>query len=90
MASVCAVVTGSMLGLSALEWALIALAMTAVWVGEALNTAIELLADAVVPEQNRLVGAAKDVAASGVLIAAVGAVVVGVAVFLPRLLALLR
>jgi diacylglycerol kinase (ATP) len=88
-ASVCAIAAALMLGLSPLEWALIALAMTAVWVGEALNTALELLADAVVPERHPLVGAAKDVAAGGVLLAAIGAVCVGAAVFLPRLLAVL-
>jgi diacylglycerol kinase (ATP) len=40
-----------------------------VWLGEALNTALELLADEVSLEQRPLIGKAKDVAAAGVLIA---------------------
>lgn len=42
-----------------------------------LNTAIEFLTDAAVPDRHPLVGKAKDVAAGAVLIAAVNAVVFG-------------
>lgn len=59
----------------------ISFSIAGVWVAEALNTAIEFLADAAVPQRHPLVGKAKDVAAGGVLIAAVNAVVVGVVVF---------
>ena len=71
--------------ISGVEWALVVFAIGAVWAAEAINTAIELLADAAVPDRHPLVGAAKDVAASAVLIAAISAAVVGAIVFLPRL-----
>ena len=83
-----AVALGALLGISALEWCAIVLAMGLVWMAEGLNTAIELLADAAVPEQHPKVGAAKDVAAGAVLLAAVAAATVGAIVFVPRLLAL--
>ena len=55
------------------EWALIAVAIGAVLAAEAFNTAVETLADAVIPERHPLVGRAKDLAAAGVLLAALGA-----------------
>jgi len=57
-----------------------------VWVAEGLNTALEKLADAAVPQHHELVGKAKDVSAAAVLIAAVIAVAVAIALFAPRLL----
>jgi diacylglycerol kinase (ATP) len=61
--------------------------MALVWLGEALNTAVELLADAVSPTPHPLIGRAKDVAAGGVLLAAGAAVVIGLMVFIPYLTA---
>jgi diacylglycerol kinase len=90
-----AVVTAGVVGLgivtriTPVEWALVVLAAAAVWVAEALNTAVELLANAAVPDRHPLVGAAKDVAACGVLLAAASSVVIGAIVFLPRLIGLL-
>ncbi len=82
--AVCAV--AAWLGVSRLEWVLLVLAMGAVWTAEAFNTAIELLADAVSPERNPLVGRAKDVAASAVLLTAIAAAIVGLLVLGPPLL----
>ncbi len=72
--------------LTALEWCAIVTAIVAVWVAEGLNTALELLADAIRPEFHPLIGRAKDVAAGAVLVAALGAVVSGAWVLGPRLL----
>lgn len=55
---------------------------------EALNTAIELVVDMVQPEWHALARDAKDVAAAGVLVCTLGAVVVGLWVFAPRLWAM--
>jgi diacylglycerol kinase (ATP) len=83
----CLVVSlGLWLGVSALEWCALVLAIASVWVAEAINTALELLADAVSPLHHPLVGKAKDAAAGGVLIAAIAAVVIGVLVLGPHCL----
>jgi len=82
------VVAGLALRVDRGAWALLALAMGGVWAAEALNTAVEELADVVSPGPHPAVGRAKDVAAGGVLLAAVAAVVVGALVFVPRLLEL--
>ncbi|MDZ4076279.1 MAG: diacylglycerol kinase family protein [Hylemonella sp.] len=80
-------VTGAGLyfGLSLAEWCWLVLAMTMVWMAEALNTALEFLADAVTQEFHPLILQAKDVAAAAVLIAAIGALVIGLLVFGPHL-----
>jgi diacylglycerol kinase (ATP) len=67
------------------EWIWLVLAMIAVWTAEALNTAFELLCDVASPEFHPLVKQAKDVAAAAVLIAAVGATIIGLLVFVPHL-----
>ncbi|MGI5868712.1 MAG: diacylglycerol kinase family protein [Kiritimatiellia bacterium] len=85
LATVVVAAAGLSFRLSRDEWCWIVLAITVVWMAEALNTAIEFLADAAVPHQHPLVGKAKDVAAGAVLFAAIGAAVIGSLVFLPRL-----
>jgi diacylglycerol kinase (ATP) len=74
------------LNLSRLEWALLFVVIGLVWAMEALNTAVELLADVVSPEWRQAIGAVKDVAAFGVLVAACTAILIGLLVFLPRVL----
>jgi diacylglycerol kinase (ATP) len=71
------------------DWALLVLAIALVWCAEAMNTALEALGDRASPEHHPLVGRAKDVAAAGVLLAAVGAACVGLLVLGRPLLALL-
>jgi diacylglycerol kinase (ATP) len=82
--AVCA--AGVFFGLSRAEWCWIVLAMVAVWTAEALNTALELLTDVAAPEFNPTAGHAKDVAAGAVLIASIGALLVGLLVLGPHLL----
>lgn len=90
VASCCVLIVGGLFVLSNAEWCWIVLAIMAVWTAEALNTALEFLADAASPDFHPLIGKAKDVAAGGVLIAAVGSVIIALLVFTPHLLALLR
>lgn len=80
---------GVLLGLAPLEWAVVVLAIVLVVAAETVNTALETLGDAACPDHHPLVGVAKDVAAGAVLVTAVGAVVVGLLVFVPHLLRLL-
>jgi diacylglycerol kinase len=83
------VLTGFLLHLKADEWCWITVAVISVWSAEALDTAFEFLTDVASPEFHPLAGKAKDVAAGAVLIAAVGAVIIGLLVFGPKLLSLL-
>ena len=74
------------LRITALEWAVLVLAMALVLALEALNTAIELAVTLASPQRHPLAKAAKDVAAGMVLIAAAASVVVGVVILGPRLI----
>lgn len=86
VATVAACALGLLLDLSKLEWCAIALAIAGVWAAESFNSALESLCDVASPEFHPRVQKAKDMAAAAVLIAAVGAAVVGVLVFVPPLL----
>ena len=66
----------------------ILLAATLVLAIETANTAIEVVIDLVSPDYHALARLAKDLAAGSVLLAACGAATVGIAILLPRLLAL--
>ena len=76
---------GAWLEIGATDWACTLLAAALVLMAEAFNTALESLADAVVPERHPLVGVAKDVAASAVLPTAVGALAVAACIFWPKI-----
>ena len=80
------IVLGLYYHVSRYEWLAIVIAASLVWMAEALNTAIELLADEISLEQRERLGWAKDVAAGGVLLAGIGALVVGGMVFWPHVL----
>lgn len=67
------------------EWCLLVLAITMVLCAEGMNTAIEYLTDLVSPNFHELAGKTKDVAAGAVLIAAIGAAVLGCMIFLPKI-----
>jgi diacylglycerol kinase (ATP) len=85
---VCAL--AALLGVSAGEWLALVLAISAVWSAEAMNTAFESLCDLVSPERRPLVQQAKDLGAAAVLVSATGAAIVGLIVFGPWLVKLLR
>jgi len=83
------IVLSIVLGISLIEWGLIFLTMALVWITESFNTVFERLFDIVDPSVNPLVKIGKDVSAAAVLISAVVSIIVGILVFLPRLLGIL-
>lgn len=86
LATVVVAVLGALLGLSGVEWAVLALTVTMVLAAEMVNTVVEAAVDLASPGLHPLAKVAKDVAAGAVLVTAMGAVVVGVCVFVPHLL----
>lgn len=79
---------GLWLGLSRMEWAVVSLCIGGVLMAEALNSAVEALADKVSPGYDPLIGRAKDLAAGAVLLLVFGAVAAGLLIFLPKFVAL--
>ncbi|HEY3107852.1 MAG TPA: diacylglycerol kinase family protein [Chloroflexota bacterium] len=78
------------LALTPPEWAVVLATITLVLVLELLNTAVEAAVDLASPDHHPLARVAKDVTAGAVLVASIGAILVAVALFVPRLLALAR
>jgi len=80
---------GIFLHISTTEWAALILATTSVFVAESFNTAIEIDIDLTSPQYHPYARDTKDVAAGAVLLAVIGAVLVGCVIFLPKLFLLL-
>ncbi len=76
---------GWWVGLAPGEMAAVVLAAALVLFAELANTAVEAAVDLVHPDPHPLARAAKDYAAGAVLVAAAGAALTGLLVFLPRL-----
>lgn len=88
-AAILAVAMGFILHISLVEWSILIGIIALVVVVEILNSAIERLADHVSPQYSPVIKMVKDYCAAAVLIASLAAVVIGVIIFLPRLLTLL-
>nr|WP_191988184.1 diacylglycerol kinase family protein [Levilactobacillus enshiensis] len=81
-----AIVAGVILRLTLNEWLWLVLAIFLVLIAETLNTIVEAVVDLIVGETyHDLAKRAKDIAAGGVLLAAIFAVIVGALVMLPAL-----
>ena len=75
--AVVVLVASLLVGVSELELAVLVLTILVVFVAEMFNTAMEFAVDLVTSEYHPLAKLAKDVAAGAVLVASVGAVLVG-------------
>lgn len=87
--SLFALALGFICQLTRFEWIWIILAIAVVWIAEAFNTALEVLTDFVSPNFDARAGKVKDLAAGGVLVAAIMAALIGIFIFLPYLMKIL-
>jgi len=85
-ASICAIGLSFCLHISLLEWGMISMVIGGVVVAEIFNTSIEKLADVVSKEVSPKIKIVKDLAAAGVLIASILALIIAALIFLPKLL----
>ena len=83
--AVAVITAGICLQLSRIEWIAVIFAIGFVLAAEAINSAIERLSDRITLRSDPVIRDAKDLAAGGVLIAAITAAVVGLIVFIPRI-----
>ncbi len=81
------IVMGIFFNLNSIEWILVIFAIGLVISAEAFNTALEELVDLVSPEYHEKAGRVKDLAAGGVLVAAISAAIIGGIIFIPKILA---
>ena len=88
ISTICVIVAGFLLKISLSEWLAIVVVIGLVFALETINSSIERLSDFVSPEKHDQIKTVKDLAAAGVLIGAFTALVVGLLVFVPKIVAL--
>jgi len=86
IATIIVIFLGATLKVSLTEWCLLIFAIGMVLSSELFNTSIEFLTDLLSPEYQKKAGMAKDIAAGAVLISAIVSAIIGLIVFLPRII----
>ena len=77
---------GILLKIDYIEWAICFLLFGFVITAELLNTAIEVTVDLAMPQKNDKAKLAKDIAAGAVLVSSIIAILVGIVIFLPKII----
>lgn len=79
------IIAGILLKINIQEWITCIICFVLVVGGELFNTAIETVVDIVMPEKNEKAKLAKDISAGAVLALAIGALIIGLLIFIPKL-----
>ncbi len=87
-AAACAIVAGYFFKISVYEWLAIVLAIGMVISLEIVNSSVEKLADFVSPDKHEVIKRVKDLSSAAVLVGAIAAFVIGLLIFIPKILAL--
>lgn len=82
------IIFGIILKLSVLEWIICIILFSLVIAGELFNTAIENVVDIIMPQKNDKAKIAKDAAAGAVLVLSIGSAIIGLIIFVPKLLSI--
>ena len=84
------IIASIILKVNMLEWIILSLTIAMVLVLEIVNTSIERCVDLVTKEYEELAKIAKDTAAGAVLVMSIFSVSVGICMFLPKILLLIK
>ncbi len=84
--AVLVIIFGFLLKINYLEWLICLVLIGLVLMAEFFNTAIEYVVDLASPKIHPLAKAAKDTASAGVLMMAIIATIIGLIIFVPKLL----
>lgn len=79
------IIAGILFKINKYEWIICVICFAIVISGELFNTAIETVVDMVMPYKNEKAKLAKDVSAGAVLVLAMGAAIVGLIIFVPKI-----
>lgn len=80
------IIAGAYLKISAQEWIICIILFATVIAGELFNTAIETIVDMIMPYKDEKAKQAKDISASAVLMLAIGALIIGLIIFIPKII----
>ncbi len=90
LAAVIVMIVSFFSSLSRLEWTVVILLVSGMFMIELINTAIERVVDLISPDYHPLAKQAKDLAAAACLVYAVATIIIGSIIFLPKWLVLLN
>lgn len=88
VAAVLAVAMGFLFRISPMEWIAVVIVIGMVFAAEIINSSIERTADFVKAERDDRKRDIKDLGAAAVLVCAISAALVGIIIFLPKIIAL--
>ena len=80
------IVSGLVFRISGIEWLAVTFCIAFVTAMEMINTALEKLCDMVHQDIHPVIKMIKDIAAGAVLLAAIGSLITGTFIFLPKLM----
>jgi diacylglycerol kinase (ATP) len=86
VATVIAIALGFVLRISPNEWIFLVGVISLVFICELINTSLEALADFVSPQKHPQIKKVKDLAAAAVFISALAALIIGIILFLPKII----
>ncbi len=86
VASIIIFILAGWLGIGFIEWAILILTITMVWMAEFINAAVEATVNLSTTEYHPMAKVAKDVASAAVLLGAVASVLIGLLILGPPLL----
>ena len=88
--AILAIVLGIGLRISTIEWLVVLVCFAIVIFAELINTAVEKLCDVVHINIHPEIKLVKDIAAGAVLVAALASLIIGIVIFLPKLIYLIK
>ena len=86
LAAIFVLIAGVVFHISTMEWVAVIFCIGWVFALELINTAIENTADFISQEKNEKIKKIKDLSAGAVLVAAIASAVIGLIIFLPKMI----
>ena len=89
LATILGILLGLILKINRYEWIIVISLLCLIAVLELFNTSIEATCDAITKEKNPLIKIAKDTASGAVFVASIVGILVGLIIFIPKIVVLL-
>jgi diacylglycerol kinase (ATP) len=85
LASIVVICCSIFFKISEIEWIIVLFSIAIIFMAEAFNTSIEKIVDFISPEYHHKAGQIKDLSAGGVLIISIAVAIVGLIIFIPKI-----
>lgn len=86
VAAICVIAAGFLFRISYVEWIAVLIVIGMVFAAEIFNSSLERIADFIQPERDDRIRDIKDLGSAAVLVTAIIAAVIGIMIFLPKMI----